>query len=316
MTRMTMGVAVLACFCLPAALGRAASVPTPVTHGTDELGRATTEMRYLSDHLGGEVTVLPGVFHPIEAEIRVLPFMKENVDLFAGKRVLEIGSGSGIVSVYAAKLGAKKVVATDINDQAVKTTQLNAEKFGVNSIVEARLVPPNDMSAYSVLKGGETFDMIISNPPYTLDLDAKNNDSMFDTGDLGFSIIRGLDQRLEPGGKAILLYGTMFYHLAMVKYAEYRGFEVRYHQPDALTAEESRILFNSYLARLLAREKVDPAAIQFTNQPGMLHANRKTAVNSLGPSAPTGIMVIERKVGGGALLPMDLRAKQQPARAA
>src|SRR4029434_6375812 len=159
--------------------------------------------------------------------------------LVAGKRVLEIGSVSGIVSVYAAKLGAKKVFATDINDQAVKTTQLNAEKFGVNSIVEARLVPPKDMSAYSVLKGGQTFDMIISNPPYTLDLDAKNNDSMFDTGDLGFSIIRGLDQRLEPGGKAILLYGTMFYHLAMVKYAEYRGFEVRYHQPDALTAEES-----------------------------------------------------------------------------
>jgi hypothetical protein len=84
-----------------------------------------------------------------------------------------------------------------------------------------------------------------------------------------------------------------------------------------LTGAETRILFNSYLARLLAREKVNPAAIQFTNQqPGPLNTNPKTAVNSLGPSAPTGMMVIERKTGRGAGLPMDLRVKQQAARAA
>jgi SAM-dependent methyltransferase len=296
MTRLAMGVAVLACVCLPAALGRAAGEPTPAPRDTDDLGRATRELRFSSKHLGGEVVVLPGVFHPIEAEVRMLGYMKENADRFAGKRVLEIGTGSGIVSVYAAKLGAKKVVATDIDPQAIKTAQLNAEKFGVGSIVEARLVPLSDMSAYSVIKDGETFDTIISNPPYTLDLDAKNNDPLFDTGDLGFSIIRGLDKRLAPGGKAILLYATMFYHLAMVKFAEHSGFEVRYHQPSGLTGYESQILFNSYLARLLAREKVDPTAFRFTNQPGPLNANPKKAVNSLGASAPTGMMVIERKL--------------------
>lgn len=317
MTRLTTGVAVFAFLCLRAALGCAADEPTPAPSDKDYLGQATRELRFSSKHLGGEVVVLPGVFYPIEAEYRMLSFMKENADWFAGKRVLEIGTGSGIVSVYAAMLGAKKVVATDIEPQAIKTAQLNAEKFGVKSIVEARLVPPNDMSAYSVLKDGETFDTIVSNPPYTLDLDAKNNDPIVDTGDLGFSIVRGLDQRLAPGGRAMLLYATIFYHLAMVKFAEHSGFAVRHHQPLGTTGGESRILFNSYLARLLARERVDPAAIQFTdNEPGPLAGNRKMVVNSLGPTAPDGMIVIERKTGRGACVPMDLRAKRQPDRAA
>jgi hypothetical protein len=40
------------------------------------------------------------------------------------------------------------------------------------------------------------------------------------------------------------------------------------------------------------------------------------AVNSLGPTAPTGMIVIERKTGRGACLPMDLRAKRHADRAA
>src|SRR5262249_55923241 len=138
------------------------------------------------------------------------------------------------------------------------------------------------------------------NPPYTLDLDAKKNDPLYDIGDLGFSIIRGLDQRLAPGGKAVLLYATMFYHMVMVKYAEYSGFAVRNHQPLGVTDLESQVLFNSYVARLLAHEKVDPSAIRFSqNEPGPLRGDPKNAINTL-PEAPTGMMVIERKEHRGA----------------
>lgn len=294
---------VLAIVCGIARASAAEPIPTPVDD-TSVIGKVEKETRHKSEHLGGEVVVLPGVFHPIEAEILVLPFMKENAKLFAGKRVLEIGSGSGVVSVYAAKLGAKHVVSTDISEQAVATTKLNAERFGVGDVVEPRLVPASDVSAYSVIKPDEQFDVIISNPPYSLDLDAPKNDAVTDTGDLGFSIVRGLDQHLAPDGKVILLYGSMFYHLTMVKFGRYQGYEVRYHRPLGLTEWESEALFNSYLGRLLAREKVDPKAFRFSNHdPGIIAGTfgdpKDKHVKPLFPGNSNryypGMMVMERR---------------------
>ena len=86
---------------------------------------------------------------------------------------------------------------------------------------------------------------------------------MTDTGDLGFSIVQGLGQHLKPDGHALLLYNSLFYHLAMVKFALHRGYEVRNHRPDLLTPWETAALFNSYLERLLEREGVDPDAFRF-----------------------------------------------------
>lgn len=300
----------ISCAVLTLALApsRALGEPTPTpVDDTSTVGKVAGETKHRSEHLGGDVTVLPNVFHPIEAEILVLPFMKENAALFAGKRVLEIGSGSGIVSVYAAKLGAKKVVSTDISDQAVATTKLNAKSFGFEEVVDARLVPASDVSAYSVIEPDEKFDVIISNPPYSLDLDAPANDAVTDTGDLGFSIVRGLDQHLEPGGRSILLYGSLFYHLTMVKFARYSGFEVRFHRPLGLTEWESEALFNSYLARLLKHEKVPADAFRFTNHvPGVIigttgEGEAKRAKPLLPGNSDRyypGMMVIERKVAG------------------
>ena len=189
--------------------------------------------------------------------------MDENKALFEGKRILEIGTGSGIISVYAAKLGATSVVATDINESAIESATRNAEKFGVASVVEPRLVPGTDISAYSVIGPDETFDVIISNPPYSLDLEAGRNDAVTDTGDLGFSIVRGLRSHLRPGGVAVLLYNSLFYHLAMVKFARYSGYEVRNHRPYQFTQWEAEAVFNSYLEKLLEREGVDRDAFRF-----------------------------------------------------
>jgi methylase of polypeptide subunit release factors len=209
------------------------------------------------------ILVLPGVFVPLEAEIRVLPFVKENAGLFVGKSVLEIGTGSGVISVYAARLGAKRVVSTDISEVALTTAARNAKRLGVASVVETRLVPQEDISAYSVIASDETFDIIISNPPYSLDLDARENSAMTDRGDLGFSIVRGLDSHLEPGGVAMLLYGSLFYHHVMVKFARSQGFEVRNHIPKKMTPLEAETLFNFYLSRLLDLEPNESSDFRF-----------------------------------------------------
>jgi predicted RNA methylase len=217
---------------------------------------------FKSDYLDRDVVVLPGVFSPVEANLEMLPFMKENAGLFRGKRVLEIGTGSGIISVYAGVLGAKQVVGTDIAGNAIASLEQNAKRFGLKN-VEARLVPPSDMSAYSVIKPDEKFDVIISNPPYSLDLDATENSAVVDTGDLGFSIVRGFERHLADGGTAILYYGSLFYHLAMVKFARSSGYEVTHHRPWRLYGWEMEPLFNSYLARLLQSEKLPRDAFRF-----------------------------------------------------
>lgn len=49
----------------------------------------------------------------------------------AQNRVLDYGCGSGILAIGAAKYGAGEVVAVDIDDAAVQSTQLNASANGV-----------------------------------------------------------------------------------------------------------------------------------------------------------------------------------------
>lgn len=240
------------------------ALPATAATETGEVGTVKQEaVRFESAYLDGQIVVLPGVFHPQEAEETVLPLLQAHAELFRDKVVLEIGTGSGINSLYAAQLGARRVVATDINEAAVETARRNAEALGFSDRIEVRRVPLSDMSAYSVIRAGEIFDVILSNPPYSLDLDASGNDAVTDTGDLGFSIIRGLDTHLAPQGVALLLYASLFYHEVMVKFARYEGFAVRRDPSPVLTPWEAGTLFNAYLARLLDREGVDPDAFRF-----------------------------------------------------
>ncbi|MBW1884073.1 MAG: 50S ribosomal protein L11 methyltransferase [Deltaproteobacteria bacterium] len=249
--------------------------PKPAFEDTSALFTQNVEAKFKSKILGGELVVLPGVFWPGEAETTVLPLMRENRGIFPNKVVLEIGTGSGAAGVYAAKLGASKVVVTDINPNAIASARRNAKAFGVQDVVEARLVSADDISAFAVIPSNEKFDVILSNPPYSLDLDAPKNDAVTDTGDLGFSIVDGLDEHLKPGGRAMLFYGSLFYHMVMVKYATYSGFEVRSHRPFTMTRWEASVLFNSYLRRLLETRGVDPDAFRFSYREKALNIHFK-----------------------------------------
>ncbi|MDO8611938.1 MAG: 50S ribosomal protein L11 methyltransferase [Dehalococcoidia bacterium] len=55
-----------------------------------------------------------------------------------GDAVLDLGAGSGILAIAAARLGAKRVLALDIDPQAVKAARENAAANGVADVVEVR----------------------------------------------------------------------------------------------------------------------------------------------------------------------------------
>ena len=57
----------------------------------------------------------------------------QDIDL-SGKRVLDVGTGSGILSICASKLGAKHCNAYDIDPVAVRVAKENAERGGCDNI--------------------------------------------------------------------------------------------------------------------------------------------------------------------------------------
>ncbi len=78
--------------------------------------------------------------------------------LAAGKRVLDLCTGSGILAIAAAAADGAEVTAVDVSRRAVAAVRLNARLNGVR--VEALR---GDLFAPLA---GRRFDLIISNPPY------------------------------------------------------------------------------------------------------------------------------------------------------
>lgn len=61
----------------------------------------------------------------------------QNPDLVKNKSVLDFGSGSGVVAIAAAKAGAKRIVACDIDSNALSAIQENAILNGVEIALES-----------------------------------------------------------------------------------------------------------------------------------------------------------------------------------
>ncbi|MBO9194175.1 methyltransferase [Rhizobium sp. 16-449-1b] len=81
----------------------------------------------------------------------------ENPHLVRGRRVLDLGTGSGIVAIIAARAGATSVVAADIDENAIAAARLNAVANGVElDLIHADLLdgPP---PAVDVVLAGDLF---------------------------------------------------------------------------------------------------------------------------------------------------------------
>ncbi|MHC1585947.1 MAG: tRNA (adenine(22)-N(1))-methyltransferase TrmK, partial [Candidatus Hecatellaceae archaeon] len=101
----------------------------------------------------------PQVFIPGRLTMTSL-LLAEALDVREGFEVLDVGCGSGILSLVAARR-ARRVVAVDINPKALQCTIYNAKVNGLEGKIEARLG-----SLFQPLKPGEKFDLIVANLPY------------------------------------------------------------------------------------------------------------------------------------------------------
>lgn len=97
------------------------------------------------------------VYPPMDDTFLLIDALKQ--ESLAGKKIVEIGCGSGLVSMFIAKR-ARIVHALDINPLAALVTLLNSRK---NNIFNVHVMNMNLLDAF---KGTFKADGLIFNPPY------------------------------------------------------------------------------------------------------------------------------------------------------
>jgi release factor glutamine methyltransferase len=156
--------------------------------------RAHTEP-YDVEVAGRRIIVLPGVWSPAYDWSSL--FYVENFPDVNGRSFLEIGSGTGVISVFAGLNGAARVVAVDVNEAAVQNSALNFERFGLKNAVA--------FVSDGFAATNEKFDVVTWNAPYH---GSRPND-MLERGcaDEGYRDIRAffrdVESHLTPGGLVV-----------------------------------------------------------------------------------------------------------------
>jgi release factor glutamine methyltransferase len=136
----------------------------------------------------------PMVYRPSEDSRLLL----ESVVLDRGERFLEVGTGTGLVALHAARLGP--ATATDVNPAAVGLARANARRNGLTlEVVRTNLA--------AGVRG--PFDVVAFNPPYLEGRPHDELDRAWAGGAQGSEVsvrfVSDLPRILGVGGRAYLL---------------------------------------------------------------------------------------------------------------
>lgn len=158
------------------------------------------------------------------------------VEVARDETFLEVGAGTGLIAIHAAKMGAK-VTATDVNPHAVELTRRNAARNQVRIQVQ-------QSDLFDKVDG--YFDVIAFNPPY-LPSDSSSTswiERSWSGGEKGSEILVSfLDQawrHLAPGGRIYMVLSSLTGLTSVLKAAKER------YESEML--EEQRMFFESMFA--------------------------------------------------------------------
>lgn len=125
------------------------------------------------------------------------------LDVRRGERVLEIGCGSGVVSIHCALAGAE-VVCGDVNPRAVALTRMNAAANG--AVLEAV-----ETDVYSNVEG--RFDLVLFNLPYLPVEEGEGLARAWSGGPDGLGplprLLDGAPKHLLPGGRVVVVTSSL-----------------------------------------------------------------------------------------------------------
>ena len=151
---------------------------------------------------GLPLVVLPGVLNP--ALFRTSGVVLDALHggaVPAGATVLDLGTGSGVLAVAAART-ARSVVAVDLNPAAVRCARINALLNGVEDRVEVR---EGDLFAPVA---GERFDVVLCNPPFYRGEPRTPLDGALFSTDFAERLSGALSLHLTPQGFALVVLSS------------------------------------------------------------------------------------------------------------
>lgn len=115
----------------------------------------------LADFMGEKFIVNPSVLIPRDETEFLVRKAVEIINSKDFKAILDVGTGSGCIACMIAKYTHAQVIGLDISTDALNTALDNASKLNLNNRAIFR-----KSDIFSNVKSGESFDMIVSNPPY------------------------------------------------------------------------------------------------------------------------------------------------------
>jgi release factor glutamine methyltransferase len=178
------------------------------------LWRAALRLRYLGwqrrhggrtvieTKLGFPLVVLPEVFNPVH--FRTTPVILEALaaePMTEEDTVLDLGTGTGVLAVAAARRGAR-VVAVDVNPMAVRCARINAQLNQVDDAVEVRR---GDLFAPVA---GERFELVLSNPPFYRGDGEGGLETALRSPDFAERLAANLVDHLGDHGRALVVLST------------------------------------------------------------------------------------------------------------
>lgn len=187
-----------------------------------------------------DIDVDDGVYNPSDDSFLLL----KAVEVSAGETFLEMGTGTGLLALHAAKLGAK-VTAADINPNAVECARKNAGRNGL-------AVETVRSDLFENIPG--RFDVIAFNPPYLPGTASSTSwiEKAWAGGGEGSEIaVRFLGQAWEhvtPGGRIYIVLSSVGGLMSVLKAAKERYV--------AEMIEEKHMFFESMYSYIL---KVGPS---------------------------------------------------------
>jgi len=180
--------------------------------------KSTPDSGKLIKYLDKEFLVYPNTFWPF---MDSQPLVK-NFQIKEGESVLDVGTGSGVIAIFACYLGAGKVLAVDVNPFAIKSATYNAKLHGFDKIMT--VVKSNLFEELAP----EKFDVITANLPFRKktanDVVASSQwDTDFATNKQFF---KQVDDYLKPHGRIYFSQSNFGEVEEFKKIAKLSGFSV------------------------------------------------------------------------------------------
>lgn len=186
----------------------------------------------------------------------------------SGLRVLDIGSGSGILGLLCARRGADCVVGLELNEEAVFTARANAILNGLDGKVDFR-----QSDKLAALNESERFDFVVCNTPSSPMIELTGEPSSVE--EIGnvvlFDLLDKLPAHLQPRASGVLAVWRSL------------GFQSRTHQLTAVASQLAKKGFSTSAYVDQAPNSIESILrglqTEIERRPGMKRADAEAMAN-------------------------------------